>query len=206
MNATTATTTSRGEHVAGDREVVRDALPLVADLVSDRGEGARVDDGADEVEDLEAPEGHLGRPGDDRRERAHDGHGAADRHGELPPARQPALGAVEIPRGEEDVPAETFDERPASDPSDTEGGRRPGELGHDAHAEHEREIQPARRGEHAGEPERDLRRDRHAAGLGEGEKDERGVARFSEEVLHAPSCTRPGTAVLPPGGSRTRRR
>jgi hypothetical protein len=25
-------------------------------------------------------------------------------------------------------------------------------------------------------------------------------------VLHAPSCTRPGTMVLPKGGSRTRRR
>ena len=138
------------------------------------------------------------------------GDRAADCHGELSPARQPALGPVEVPRGEQHVPPEPVDERPAPDPSDSVGGGRPRELRHDAHAEHDGEIQPARRGQHAGEPERDLGRDRHAAGLGEGEKDERGVARLSEEVLHAPICIDPGPrssrrrVARPAGGRRSR--
>jgi hypothetical protein len=39
-------------------------------------------------------------------------------------------------------------------------------------------------GQHAGEPERDLRGDRYAAGLEKAEQDERAVARVDEKVLH----------------------
>ena len=114
------------------------------------------------------------------------GSASADCHGELSFAREPALGPVEVPRGEQHVPPEPVDEWPAPDPSYRVGRGRSRELRRDAHEQDDGEVEPARRGQHAGEPERDLGRDRHAAGLGEGEQDERGVARLGEEVLHDP--------------------
>ena len=180
----------RHERVAGEGDIVRDPLPLVSDPVADRRETARVDDRPEEVEDLEPSQRHVRRARDDCRERPHDRHRASDQHSDFALAREPALRAIEVLRGKQDVSTESIDERPATDAPDGVGGGRPGELRGHPHDEDEGEIQPARSGEHAGESERDLGGDRHAAGLGEGKQDERDVARFSEEVLHRPICSR----------------
>ena len=144
-----------------------DLGPLAAERVPERGEHGRVDDRADQAEDPEADRGDAHQAGHDRDEGPDEGQHPPYRDRPSAPALQEALGPAHVGLGHQHVAPELVHERLAAHPADRVRGVRPGEFGQRADDDDEGEVKMPLVGEHPGEAERDLGRDRDARRLEE---------------------------------------
>src|SRR5205814_7335156 len=86
---------------------------------------------------------------------------------------------------DQQVTAVPLHERPLTDPSYAIGDERAEELGDGSHHDDGHDIEVSLGGQHPGEPEGDLRGNRHTARLEAPEQEDRGVAPVDEKALHS---------------------
>ena len=102
----------------------------------------------------------------------------------LAAAEEEPLDPVHVGLGDQQVPADPLDQPAAAQPPGVVGNEGTAELSQRAHDDDQDDVEVALVSQHTPEEERDLGRDRHAAGLEEAEQGQGRVARMDEKVLH----------------------
>jgi hypothetical protein len=145
------------DEIAGVAEALHDLVVAAAHPVSDSGHRAVPDEGAEEGEDPEADEGHLGHAGRDGDEVADHGNQPAGEDAPALPAAVPPLRPVQVTVREQHVAAVTVDEGPSAVAPDHPGDVRPDQLAGGTDDDDPWETQLVLVGQVAGESERELR-------------------------------------------------
>ena len=173
------------DRVPGQRDAVRDALPGTAQAVADQRDRGHPDGRADQAEDPEQQRGHLDEAGHDRHERAHHRQAPAHRHRPRAPAGEETFRPVDVGVGDEQVTAELVHQRPLTDASHRVRDEGTEQFRHRADDDHRHDAEMSLAGQDSREPERDLRRNRDAAGLEKAEEKDGGQACLAEKALHS---------------------
>ena len=174
----------REDHVSGDGEPVRDALPRTADPVADQRDHGHPDRRADEAEDAEEKRRHLAEASHDGHEGPHHRQRTADRDRPYAPPGEEALRPVDVRLGDQQVTAEPVHERPLAHPPYAIGNKRADKFGDRSHHDHQDDVEVSLAGQYPREPEGDLGGNRDAARLKEPEQEDGGVTPLGEKTLH----------------------
>ena len=174
------------DHVASDGKVVRDTVPTLADFIANRRQCSDIGQRSNRARNEKCNWRHLADTGNQRDECSNERGSSADRDRDRAATREPALGAVEISRRNQQVLADMLDGWAPTDPPDCVGDQGSGDLTEGPEDDHNGEVEVPGRREHARKAESDLRRDRNASRLDQCEEHERDISLVGEEIFHQP--------------------